>query len=905
MKKFLLILFSFLSLSAVASHERAGEITYTCLGGLTYSITITTYTKGQSCGADRCSLTISFGDGDSAEVYRQNGTPCPLTGNCEPPCSHCGQYIGLQSDDVKMNKYVIVHTYPGGGQYIISMTDPNRNQGIINIPGSQQAGTAFSIQDTLVINPLLGCNNSVTLQNPPIDKACAGKLFVHNPGAVDIDGDSLSYKLGVCFEDAGVPISGYFIPVGGVSVNPFTGDFIWNTPPVATGNSDDHCNEYNFAMDIEEWKKFNGLNGLEYFLVGTVRRDMQVTVCNCLNNPPVISTVDDTCILANTNLTFTVTATDPAPSGNVESFIATGGPFNTNPSATFTSDVPPQQSTATGIFSWTPTCNQVRQQPYMVTFKAVDDGEPDYHAIPLTDYETFFITVIAPAPKNLTATPNCTNMKLKWDAAFCNPVGNGLLGYRIYRKMGCDTLSPGYCETGMPSSWGYSLIASVSYSATTYTDNGLVHGIFYSYRVVAYYVDGAQSYVSNPVCNKLVRDVPIITNVDVTATGTSGAINVKWLSPLANTANYDTTLLANHGPYRFELMRATGFVSPSGSPIAIFSSNYFASLNTTSYLDSPLNTQSYPFTYRVDFYDTLNTSCPAQSASSVFLSCTPNDNIIQLTWQVNVPWTNEQYDIYKFDGTLWNLIGTTTSQTFTDTGLVNGANYCYKVKSIGAYPDTTLPAPIINWSQELCCSPVDLTPPCAVALAVDSSCALSQNILTWNNPNNSCSDDAIYYILYYMPVENGDFSVLDTIYDITTPTFLDDSLTSIAGCYVVTSVDSFGNESAFSNMVCVDNCPYYELPNVFTPNGDGSNDFFTPLHPYKYVKDIDIKIYNRWGYEVFRTTNPEIGWNGTSAQTKTLCSDGVYYYVCIVHDIRLKGIVPRVLKGNVHLLSHK
>jgi hypothetical protein len=36
-----------------------------------------------------------------------------------------------------------------------------------------------------------------------------------------------------------------------------------------------------------------------------------------------------------------------------------------------------------------------------------------------------------------------------------------------------------------------------------------------------------------------------------------------------------------------------------------------------------------------------------------------------------------------------------------------------------------------------------------------------------------------------------------------------------------------------------------------------------------------------------------------------LCSDGVYYYVCIVNDIRLQGIVPHVLKGNVHLLSHE
>ncbi len=46
----------------------------------------------------------------------------------------------------------------------------------------------------------------------------------------------------------------------------------------------------------------------------------------------------------------------------------------------------------------------------------------------------------------------------------------------------------------------------------------------------------------------------------------------------------------------------------------------------------------------------------------------------------------------------------------------------------------------------------------------------------------------------------------------------------LAGCYAVSAIDSFENESAFSAKICVDNCIMYELPNVFTPNGDGIND---------------------------------------------------------------------------------
>lgn len=911
MKKLLFIFFFLFPVLSFATHERAGEITYKHrpdLGKYHYEITVTTYTKGSSTAADRCSLYVDPGDGSGEKlVCRSNGTSgpdfwganCQFNQNC--PGGLMGEWnIGsptLQSLDVKKNIYTFIHSYPGQGTYIISMTDPNRNDGIVNVG----TGVPFSIQDTLRINDWMGANNSPVLVNPPIDKACIGKVFIHNPGAVDPDGDSLSYQLGVCFQGRDTPVTGYFIP-NGVTVDPFTGDFIWNAP-VLLGPPYQLCYEYNFAIDIVEWRKFMGT----WHKIGTVRRDMQVTVCDCNNVGPVISNVKDTCIEANTTLTFTITAVDP-DNNAIQTFTATGGPFNLIPQATFTTTTIPSP-TVTGTFSWTPSCNQVRKAPYLVTFKATDDGSPDIPPNILSDYESILIRVIAPAPKNLTATPNCTRMELTWDGSgVCKPSANPHIGYKIYRKVSCDTFSPGYCQTGMPPSWGYTLIASVGPNVTYFSDDnggmGLASGYIYSYRVCAYYFDGAESYISNPVCAKLVRDVPIITNVDVISTGSNGQINVKWLKPLANPSNYDTTIISNHGPYRFDLLRAQGYVPPSTfSLIQSFSSPYFATLNTTSYSDIGLNTQTTPYTYHIDFYDTIPQNCSAPNASSVFISCVPNDNQLKLTWNEQVPWNNYRYDVYRFNGSAWDSIGSTVAQTFTDTGLVNGGTYCYKVKSIGAYPDTSLPAPLINWSQELCCQPQDMTAPCPLTLTIDSLCEEFRNLLSWNNPNNTCSDDAVYYILYHTPTNNNDFSVLDTISPVTTTFFLHDSLLSVAGCYAVTAVDSFGNQSSFSNVICVDNCPLYQLPNVFTPNGDNQNDFFTPLIPYRYVKEIDIKIYNRWGTEVFRTTDPKIMWDGKSQQTKMLCSDGVYYYVCVVYYIRLKGMIPHVLTGNVHLLS--
>lgn len=71
-----------------------------------------------------------------------------------------------------------------------------------------------------------------------------------------------------------------------------------------------------------------------------------------------------------------------------------------------------------------------------------------------------------------------------------------------------------------------------------------------------------------------------------------------------------------------------------------------------------------------------------------------------------------------------------------------------------------------------------------------------------------------------------------------------------------------------------------ELPNSFSPNGDGENDFFRVLTNVDKdqnftnnsnngfqeggaIAEIDLRVFNRYGQMVFRTTNPHEGWDGT------------------------------------------
>lgn len=875
-----------------ATHNRAGEITYQHISGKTYKIIVTTYTNTDplTTQADRCDLMVYFGDGDSAIAPRVNG---PTTNSC--PNTADGVPIVTYT---KKSIYETIHTYPGNGNYIIKMEDPNRNAGICNIPNS--VDQSFFLRTELIINPWLGTNSSPTLLNPPIDQACTGECFEHNPGAFDADGDSLVYSLTTCYAN-GQAIFGYSLPpnMAATDIDAVRGDLVWCTPPIV-------C-QYNIAILIKEYRRSPYNN--QYYYIGSILRDMQIDVAACTNTAPKIENINDTCITAGTNLNFTVTATDAEL--NIVTLTATGGPFILNPAATFSST--PSLSPVTGQFNWNPNCTQVQLLPYLVTFKATDSNP----VTPLIDFETIFIRVIAPAPTGLTAIPSGTNMLLNWNTATCNDTlgSNPLLGYKIYRKNTCDPWVPDACETGVPSYTGYTLIGTTPPSIISFTDNnsgqGLINGLDYSYIIIAYYADGSQSYASINACAQLVRDVPIITNVSVISTGTNDSIRIHWVKPIGNSSNLDT--IANPPPYEYRLMQAAGFnpAANAFTQVASYIQPAFYQLTDSSYIDTGLNTLDSAYSYRVDFYSNNLFKGSTSTASSVFVKTIPADKKINLSWQEFVPWTNYRYDIYRaipVGSSTFVKIDTSITQSYIDTGLVNGLNYCYKIISVGQYSDTVLPRPLYNSSQIKCDQPVDLVPPCQPNFTVTNNCDLFQNSLFWTNPNTYCSSDAMQYNLYFSATMDGTLELIysSTDLNITTyiHTYLFEGIPSVAGCYALTAVDSAGNESPILTKLCVDNCPVYELPNVFTPNGDGQNDFFIPM-PYRYVKDIDIKIYDRWGVLMFETSNPDILWDGKNKSTKKTCSDGTYFYVCTVNEIHIDGIQPRILKGFIQLIQDK
>jgi len=838
------------------------EITFRHMGALTYEITLTSYTNTKSpVNAARDYLQINWGDGTSGLIPRIQ--------------------INNLSDTISYNKYLGQHTFPGpsASAYMISCEDPNRNLGIMNIPNS--VNIPMFVYSELTISPYLSYDNSPILLVPPVDNACVGQPFYHNPGAYDPDGDSLSYKLVTCLGMQGMPIPGYTLPppANSCKINAITGDFSWISP--------EQQGEYNIAILIEEWR--------EGIRIGSVERDMQINVVACNNRPPVIDSISDTCVEAGHSLRFQVRAYDP-DSGLV-TLTALGGPFIIKPSPAFMDpDTAIGQARVVSVFHWPTVCEHVKKNPYDVYFKAQDDGYP----VRLVDIKSMKILVIGPRPLNLATNPAGNTINLSWDPYSCQ----NAIGFYVYRKPDSTGYIPDYCQTGVPAYLGYTRIAVINdITSTGFLDDnhgsGLNRGLKYCYLLTAFFKDGAEGYASNEACAELKKDVPVITNVSISTTNLSqGSLYLAWSKP----TQLDTNQAP--GPYKYMVGR-----SRSDNPQQFTIIDSLFSLNDTIRHDTLLNTVAYSYRYKIDLYNLTpgNTFFigSSQPASSIFLTLMPGDKKMRLSWSNDVPWNNNSFTIYRsdsFDG-LFDSVGYSLKPNYTDRGLLNGNTYYYKIKSRGSYSSAGFVDPIINFSQKTGGVPIDNDPPCPQILSDSVICKDFINYLHWRNPGDTCGTDISRYYIYFSPSYDSKQALVDSVLNPYDTVYLFRQPNSVVGCFSIIAVDSTGNRSDFSNTVCVNNtaCPVYSLPNFFTPNGDGINDIFIPI-TNSSVDHVDMKIFNRWGRVVFTTSDPAINWDGNDMNTKSACADGTYFFICDVYEITLTGLQPMTLQGSITIL---
>lgn len=850
----LLAVFFAVTSAVTATHNRAGEITYRQLSDLTFEVTVTTFTYTLS-QADRPSLDVEWGDNSITSVDRISTTFLP--------------------NDYKKNVYVAQHTYPGPGVYRIVVQDPNRNLGVQNIPNS--VNVVFSISTILIVNNAVGRNSTPILLNPPYDKAALGQVFIHNPAAFDPDGDSLSYKLTVCTREDGKPIQNYTLPPASRSfyVDPISGDLVWDAP-TAIGI-------YNVAMEIEEYR-----SGIK---IGIVVRDMQIEVYETDNKPPVTSPLPDLCVEAGETVSLDITATD-ADLDSVR-LIATSGIFTAEGCpATFTTVSSSAGSTRARL-TWVPCHSVVRHQPYDIIIKAEDSNRE----LQLVDIDNMTIKVLGPSPVLLSAVPVGKFIQLSWAGYNTDQIA----GFSIYRREGASNLSADTCYDGIPPSSGFVKVGYVAGSGAISfidTDDDIEAGTEYAYRIVAVYPNGTESKPSNETVTALITGIPLITNVSIRNTHqVNGSLTLAWQKP-----RMLDTIPAN-GPYEYLIYRAEGVAGTSWQLIHTLPT---ADLNDTVYVDTLLNTLNTGWVYRIELYNDApgNRFLVGEPgiASSVFLSALPGDRKMRFQISRNVPWINDSYEFYRLNGSVWELVGSTNQLSFTDPGLVNGTEYCYYVVSRGGYQGLGTPRNLVNLSQRTCAVPVDNEPPCTPEITVSSQCDSLYNMVRWSADDPLCSEDIAGFRLYYKQTSGEELSLLTEINDPEVRRYVHSLPDYVAGCYAVSSFDDNGNESPLSAMICVDSCNFYEIPNVFTPNGDDVNDFLLAKTSV-LVEKVEFRLFNRAGVLIFSTTEPRLNWDGT--YKGKIVPSGVYYYDCEVFENRLSGLEQFHLNGFIHVITEK
>lgn len=933
---YLIAILSIVALKLEASHGTAGEIIYNRLGINTYEISIITYTDSAAQGVDRCFATdieIIYIDPVTGQpdlsrkeiisnIPRSNG---PVSSVCPSPAKNGVNSIA--NPKYKVNVYKFTHTFNSGGSYVIRYFDKYRVAGISNI--SNSSIQSFYVETILNNNPFLP-NSSPILYNEPLEFACVNEIWKHNPGAYDPDGDSLVYSLipaqsyDPILQNNPVTASNYTYPNvnggGSLTINPNTGLIVWDVPQ--------NAGSYVISILIEEYRF-----GIK---VGSVIRDMLVIVSpTCNNNPPIINAESYICVEAGELIQFDVTVTDPdIRSGTPDSVylllsnsgVGQSEPFQVNVSPANFSPVPPISGVnpITGTFTWQTVCEHIRSYPYQVDFSAHDNL---LHPITLYDYYTTQIKILPPSPNNLSVTSANREATISWSPTTCNGSYGFVEKYLVYKKVGngpdgFDTV----CCTDDITNFGYQLIGETDSSTFSFIDNnnglGLSPGM-HCYRVVAMFNSAYSTFLipscpSDSACTIVEIDFPLLLNVDVEKTDDAiGEIFVKWARPeIKDSANI-------RPPYHFKLFGSTGQSGSTGNLLQdnIAFTDTFLILNTLSTLQNDYH-------FYIEFHDSSGFVSRSDESSSIFLTTTPGDQNIALSWTEKVSWQNQKYYIYRstdFNG-VYTLIdssvatnaipNTSYSHFYTDTGLQNGQEYCYYVESVGAYLGKF--DSLYNKSQIACAIPRDTTPPClpdTASITIDADCETFTVDLSWNKPDSLCAPDVAGYNIYFARYEDDTPILLQKITNPNQTTLQLNRYPSIAGCYYLSVFDTAQywnppNESGLTRAYCFDNCPIFEVTNIFSPNNDGVNDYFAPYlgktddpRFREPVKLISCKIYDRWGKLVHENYNDLYKlWDGKLKGGQD-AKEGVYFYIIEYEYEYLDGFEKQnPIMGNVTLL---
>ncbi|MCB0781178.1 MAG: hypothetical protein KDC03_16915, partial [Flavobacteriales bacterium] len=255
-----------------AAHFSGGNITYECLGGNQYLVELDLFIDCSGVAVIPQDLSFQSDCGQQFDVLDIPVTPgLEVSQLCaaELPNSTCN---GGPLPGIEVYTFQTVVNLPPCDGWTISWAVCCRNT-TVNL----QANPGIYVEATLN-NATAPCNNSPLFTDQSLPYVCANQVVNYNMGVTESDGDSLAYSLISAQYAAPLPTPTNYSPgfsggspIPGITVDPITGQLTFT--PTITGN-------FVVSVLVEEFDDAGNL-------LGTVMRDLMVTVLNCTGQAPV------------------------------------------------------------------------------------------------------------------------------------------------------------------------------------------------------------------------------------------------------------------------------------------------------------------------------------------------------------------------------------------------------------------------------------------------------------------------------------------------------------------------------------------------------------------------------------------------------------------------------------------
>ncbi len=796
-----------------ASHFAGADLTYLCLGGNTYRVTLSFYRDCSGIPVQSaytihfvCSSNAAFNFNTS--ISQIAGTGVEITPGCSAQPTSCTSGSNSQYG-IREYVYQGTVTLPPCNSWHMSFSGSARN------PITTLSGSGSWYMPATLNNLQAPCNSSPTFSNKPIAVVCNNQSFCFNHGAVDPDGDSLSYSFYAPMVSATSSVTynfpytytNFLASATPITLDPVTGDICFTPTQIQSTVT---------GIKVQEWRKINGVPTV----VGEVYRDIQMKVTQCNNTIPIISGMDTTLsgiynpndttfyiekCLSTDPITFSINGFDadtfnPGVIGNPEVFHINWN--NGIPGATFTPHYNGTDS-AYATFSWMPTAADVGTTPRCFTATIHDEACPYYGS------QTFSYCIVVRGML----------VDIGSDTLLCS-------GETALIKADADTTTVNYIwrldgnSMGIPLSQDSVIINSNTLGVGSHvlsieTNDGTT-------TMVCPGVDAINvNVVYQPNINGTLKDSAFCGNGAVTYDAGQGTM-YTWVNlitglPVGASQTYTTS---SNGIYSVQV--------DGGQNTRCVDTDTFQVV------------QIDPITLGPDTCLWLSDAPYVQDAGIISPDNVYEWNTGDDTRTINIS-TSGTYSITIHHPTISPTVGCSDSRV---VNVIDKDNFILSVPYM-ASEDSPMPGEDWTTGDQTVCTYQRVRmkgpqPPNGHSYSYD-----------WKKDGVQCSITDFYF---FKEENVGTYEM---------------SL-NVGGCEDVIHIKA-------------ENCDV-EVPNIITPNGDGSNDNFkivikgTTKGFYESFPNSSLIIYNRWGKKVYESNNYQNDWDGESL------SDGVYFWTLQLAD---------------------